>query len=136
MPIELTGVLEEMAEAIGRDGALLVAAAYGGARLYVPSRCSDDHPLIEIVGRERADALCETFRTGVGGAWLEVPHGPFSQEHFTRAQMAMMLSADVPTDVIARALRVSRSSVRRMQATVVRKKATRLAADTVAKSRN
>lgn len=55
--------------AIGFAGLCQLVEAYAGARLYVPQKVSDGHPLAELLGLERARGLAGEF----GGVVITVP---------------------------------------------------------------
>ena len=72
---ELPGVLAEIAEVAGEPAAVSLAACYGGIRVYIPKVITtDDHWLVECVGRRAADAICAHFKAGKGpGCRLDIP---------------------------------------------------------------
>lgn len=85
MQIEVfPGVLGEIAEVAGKEAALKLSAAYGGTRVSFPFKLSPDQQwLIDCVGQEAAEAICNYFgvipATGRGcGAYLEIPRGGFA----------------------------------------------------------
>jgi hypothetical protein len=53
--------LQTMAEIVGMSGVLALVRAFGGVRLYVPSRLPDDHILIELLGRPAAERLAAEY---------------------------------------------------------------------------
>ncbi|AKH36878.1 MULTISPECIES: Mor transcription activator family protein [Nitrosomonas] len=57
----LPSILQEIAELIGLPATLQLVQHYGGVRLYVPKRLSEDHILITIVGEIAALKLVERF---------------------------------------------------------------------------
>lgn len=58
---ELPQSLVDVAEVIGLPATLALVEAAGGVRIYVPERLSDDHRLIEWLGREAAALLSASF---------------------------------------------------------------------------
>lgn len=67
LPIEtryLPGVLKEVAALIGLPATLNLVRAYGGTRIYVPTRFDPDHPIVKLVGHEAAAKLIQTY-----GGW-------------------------------------------------------------------
>lgn len=60
----LTGVLEEIAEAVGREAALAISEHYGGVRVSIPAKLQNDHWLIKLIGTEKATELAEYFSVG------------------------------------------------------------------------
>lgn len=58
---ELPASLAEVAEAIGLAATLSLVEHAGGVRIYVPERLTDDHRLVEWIGREAAARLSESF---------------------------------------------------------------------------
>lgn len=71
----LPGVLAVIAEVAGEAAAIQLAAQYGGIRVYIPREITtDNHWLVECVGKHAADAICEHFRAGIGpGCRVEIP---------------------------------------------------------------
>lgn len=59
----LPGVLGEIADVAGIPAALAIADQVGGTRINIPARAKDDHWLVQTVGREAADQICDYFRT-------------------------------------------------------------------------
>ena len=57
----LPGVLAEIAEVAGTDAALAIAESRGGTDAYIPADASDDHWLVQLVGRQAADLICRHF---------------------------------------------------------------------------
>ncbi|MDQ2084688.1 hypothetical protein RA307_31290 [Xanthobacteraceae bacterium Astr-EGSB] len=62
--MSLPGVLAEIAEVAGEAAALQICAEYGGKDVYIPASCSDNHPLAQCVGREKADLICAHLAVG------------------------------------------------------------------------
>lgn len=72
---------DEIAEVIGTDAALKLFEARGGGRVSIPAHAPDGHWLVELLGRESADALCGYFQQGTAsggtsGYVLDLPRGP------------------------------------------------------------
>lgn len=67
-----TGIMAEIEESIGLNGALLLAQRYGGQRVYVPNinHINEGHPLSLAIGIDSAKTLCENFY----GEALEIPN--------------------------------------------------------------
>lgn len=53
--------LQAMADVIGLDGVLALVKAFGGVRLYVPTRLPDEHILVELLGRGAAERLAAEY---------------------------------------------------------------------------
>ncbi len=60
---DLPESMAEVVEVIGLPAALRLAEGLPGVRVYVPERASEDHRLVEILGREAADRLCSHYAT-------------------------------------------------------------------------
>lgn len=74
-------LFDHIAAVIGAGAALVLFRARGGARITIPARAPDGHWLVELIGREAADALCDHYRQGtpsnsMRGAELDLPRGP------------------------------------------------------------
>lgn len=69
---KFSGIMAEVEEAIGLNGALLLAQRYGGQRVYVPSleKMTETHPLSMAIGHTAAKKLAETF----SGEPLDLPN--------------------------------------------------------------
>lgn len=86
----LPDLLARIAEAAGEDAALLVAKEFGGRPFYVPlpRDLKPDHRLAELVGLERARAICAEL----GHGDMILPRGPFSTVAETRRRVAELLA--------------------------------------------
>lgn len=76
----LTGVLLEIAQVAGEPAAALIAGARGGRSVYIPARATDEHWLVETVGRAAADKICAHFavddkrgQRGPRGTRVDIP---------------------------------------------------------------
>jgi hypothetical protein len=82
--------LDVIADAAGLDAALKLADAYGGTRVSIPARVSDDHWLAQLVGLEAAKAICkEMAQISAGGRMrgageIVIPRGPAN--HYAKAK--------------------------------------------------
>ncbi|MEQ9132671.1 MAG: Mor transcription activator family protein [Salinisphaeraceae bacterium] len=65
----LPEMARELVEVIGLAGTLMLIEHFGGTRLYVPQSLPDDHQLVALLGREKAEALCDRF----GGDNPDIP---------------------------------------------------------------
>lgn len=120
-PEDLPGYLGEIAEAAGVDAALALAKARGGTRIDIPARVSEGHWLIEVVGREAADLICEYFRTlsaehrEAGARHIVIPRGPVAILKQARAQLEQALLAGSSPRAAARASGLSERTAFRVQ---------------------
>lgn len=73
MKDQLPGVLWEIADVAGEAAAVAVSARVGGTRVYIPARISDDHWLVECVGRAAAAKICAHFAVDGRGQRIDVP---------------------------------------------------------------
>lgn len=71
----LTGVLKEIASVAGEPAAVLIASRVGGTSVYIPPKVSDDHWLVDCVGRQKADLICRHFAVNGLGQRITVPLG-------------------------------------------------------------
>ncbi len=65
----LPEVIQEFAEHFGIDTALLIVGKYSGIRLTVPKIVRPDHPLVEVIGMDAYNRLCEYY----GGEFFDIP---------------------------------------------------------------
>jgi hypothetical protein len=94
----LPQVLAEIAEVAGLDAALKLAEKRGGTEVYIPLSAADDHWLVELVGRDAADAICAYFQHGVK---VTLPAGPRGSLAKIRATAERMIAERRPTSEIA-----------------------------------
>lgn len=82
----LPKILQEIAELIGNSGALQIAAQYGGTRVYFPasSNVIEKHWLVECVGQQNADKLCEHFKVDGRGQRIDIPLVAGTYKQLTR----------------------------------------------------
>lgn len=74
--------LDEIAELVGLETALVIADKVGGTRVSIPPRAREGHWLSEAVGLETARTICDHFRTltaegrEMGVQQIIIPRGP------------------------------------------------------------
>lgn len=105
MPLPQT--LDDIADVIGREGALMLAEAYLSrqtgnrswrAQIYIPQRALDDaHPLVQILGRQRAEQLQETHTNMI----IEIPRCAEIQRAYRDHVATVMLQAGQTPEEIA-----------------------------------
>ncbi len=66
---DLQGQARQIADLVGLAAATVLAARYGGVRLYVPERIESDHCLVKLIGEDAAQRLARHY----GGDRIEVP---------------------------------------------------------------
>lgn len=69
----LPGILAEIADVAGEPAAVMIAALKGGRTIYIPARVSEQHWLVDCVGRELAEKICRHFSADGRGQYFEVP---------------------------------------------------------------
>lgn len=120
LPIELPGILQEIAELIGKAGALQLASKYGGTRVYFPaSNAIGKHWLVKCVGQESADRLCDHFAVDGRGQRIDIPLFGGTYRQLTRqiAQRVHKLHTDKASSTdIARQLGITQRTVHRHRA--------------------
>ena len=84
--VALPGILADIAEVAGEDAAIAVARVRGGTPIYVPPVPSADHWLSELIGHDRAIAVCDLLTGGVGPRRVDLPLGPVGFQASTRAK--------------------------------------------------
>lgn len=110
----LPPLLNEIADVAGVDAALALAEARGGSRVSFPARVKKGHWLIDAVGEDAAEKLCDHFRTGTGhgtGAVLDLPIGPSSSAFKTRRKVDALIKSGLSADKIAVEAGVHRNTV-------------------------
>lgn len=110
----LPDLLARVAEVAGEDAALLLAKAFGGRPLYLPlaEEIEPGHRLSELIGMERARAVC----TAIGQGEVIFPRGPFSSRAELKRRVAEMLDAKKSHATIALALNLHIRSVEKIAA--------------------
>lgn len=62
--LDLPGVLDEIAEIVGREAALTISEHYGGVRVSIPAKLHAEHWLVKLIGARKAQDLAEYFTVG------------------------------------------------------------------------
>lgn len=98
---------EELETICGREAAGKLMVAWGGTRVYVPARLTDDHPLIAIMGEAAALALvADAPRLDVC-----IPLGGTGARAREREELRALIAAGLSSATIARRLGISRRTV-------------------------
>ena len=107
----LPPTLAEIARVAGLPAALKLAQDRGGVKVYVPRRAPDGHWLVELLGRESADALSAQF----GDERLLIPMG--YERFYARAarRAAQLIEAGESLDSVARQVGVHVRTVSRLK---------------------
>lgn len=112
----MTGVLQRIADIAGDHAARLMAAEYGGRRIYLPANLPADHALSKLLGFE---AACQ-IRNAFGAGHLEVPMGTPPTRDYVRIQVDALTKAGKSANEIARTLHITSRTVRRHRAALRR----------------
>jgi len=113
--VNLPPTLALLAEILGEAGALKLAAAHGGTRIYV-SR-GPKGAVARVLGQELAERLVAE----IGAGHLEIPYGPMGGAAGRRARMAKLLEQGVSAAKVARFVDVHARTVERTRAKLRRK---------------
>lgn len=110
----LPDLLARIAAAAGEEAALLVAKAFGGRPFYLPNaeEITPSHRLAEVVGVERARAICNE----IGRGEVTFPRGPFSSVAETRRRVSELLDQERSHGAIARELNLHIRTVEKISA--------------------
>ncbi|WP_281983003.1 hypothetical protein [Azonexus hydrophilus] len=91
-------VLEDIAAEIGFGATVRLAAVYGGSTIRIPTKCSDGHPLVKLLGHTCVGRLAVMFPSP---ETLDVPNlAEFERWRKVKA-VASLASRDVPKADIA-----------------------------------
>ncbi|MBK5957410.1 hypothetical protein CCR97_04195 [Rhodoplanes elegans] len=118
----LPALLAEIAEVAGLEAALKLAESHGGTRMSIPARItSDEHELVQCVGREAADKICALYRQGTGsgrscGINVLIPRGPTGAIADARRRLAKALAGGASAAEAARAAGMTERSAYRARA--------------------
>jgi len=119
---DLPGLLGDIARIAGLTAALAIAERVGGTRVSIPVRATDDHWLVEAVGREAATKICDHFRILApdgresGAVHVVIPRGPAGCLAKARRRLARELDAGVSAREAARRAGLSERAAFRMRA--------------------
>ncbi|HAS88138.1 MAG TPA: RNA helicase [Desulfovibrio sp.] len=64
-------MLQELADTIGDEAALILAEEFGGVGEYIPKVATKKHKFAKFLGMERMGILCSTY----GGVYMTIPRG-------------------------------------------------------------
>lgn len=64
--------IDAIAEVIGKDAALRLSLAFRGLRIFILNAYTDQHPVVQAIGREAADRLADCY----SGTFVVVPSSP------------------------------------------------------------
>lgn len=104
--------LQAMAQIIGLQGVLALVRAYGGVRLYVPTRLPDDHVLIDLLGRPAAEMLAAEYG---GQPHFDIPRA----EGLVRALRNRRIQADRAAGLSVRDLALKHQLTERQVAKIL-----------------
>lgn len=110
--LALPHLLNALLDEAGLPRVLAFAAEFGGKRLSIPKRCTDDHRLVAILGRAGADRLCEMY----GGEVVLVPMGPAGTLAAARRRLAEALAEGASVDQAAGRAGLHRRTAQRVRA--------------------
>ncbi len=119
---ELPGLLGDLARVAGLAPALAIAERVGGTQVSIPARAPDHHWLVETVGRDAADRICDYFRILTpegresGASHVIIPRGPTGCLAKARRRLARELDAGTSAREAARRAGVSERAAFRMRA--------------------
>lgn len=121
MTAPLSSVFGELVAVAGEAAALKLVAAHGGTIRHIPARLrSDDHWLVQCVGREAAEALCAHYRQMMAsdswsGQKILVPLGPAGSGAEARRRLAQAIDSGASNSKAARMAGLHERTARRMR---------------------
>jgi hypothetical protein len=99
----LNSSIDDVAAVIGYTGTRMLQAWYAGHWVYLPAEPRADHPLAQLLGASRAEALWRAFRRDLGLERLWVPTDAEAQRYERLVKVARMLAEGAsPRDVAER----------------------------------
>jgi DNA-binding CsgD family transcriptional regulator len=122
MQNKLPGLLGEIAEVTDIGVAMAIAEQVGGTRVTIPARAPDGHWLVELVGRDAANKICDHFRTlspedrETGARHVIIPRGPAGCLAKAQRRLVKELEAGTSAREAARRAGLSERSAWRMRA--------------------
>lgn len=114
----LPPVLAQIADIVGEDAALTIAALRGGTQVYIPPVVAQDHWLAQAIGHREANELADFLTCGIKGYRLEIPLGPTGYEAQARAELDRLIAEGRSERDIAMATRYSMRTIRRHRAKI------------------
>jgi hypothetical protein len=114
-------VFDELVAVAGEAAALKLVAAHGGTIRHIPARVrSDDHWLVQCVGRDAAETLCAHYRQMMAseswsGQKILVPLGPAGTGAEARRRLAKAIEGGASNAKAARAAGLHERTARRMR---------------------
>lgn len=112
----LTGVLADIARVAGREAAVEIGRKFGGTRVYFPVTPRPDHWLTQLVGQDKADAICEELTAGRCGIAYDLPIGAFGHQESLRAKVDRLIAEGASERDIARETAYTTRGVRKRRA--------------------
>ena len=77
-------LFQEIVRVIGKDDALALARERGGSAVSLPTNLPADHWLCDLIGQDRAKALCDRFSGGCTSEYIMIPLGPYAGMNLIR----------------------------------------------------
>lgn len=109
----LPGVLGKIASVAGEAAAVAISARRGGTRVYIPSKVTNRHWLVDTVGREAAKKVCKLLARqkveiplSIGGAYRTLNRAVAKHVH-------QLIKDGASEAEIARAVGITGRTVRR-----------------------
>jgi len=112
--LKLPGILGQIAEVVGEETALKLAAEFGGRRLYVPVRPRPGDALAQALGMDGAQKVARIL-----AGHVEIP---VCRNWQLRRQLLELIKTDLPSAEIAKRLRCHERTVWRYRRRVRRAK--------------
>lgn len=113
---DLPELLQEIARAIGRPKAVLIAAYLGGTRLFLSRRPNPRSRFARLIGMEDTAKLVAAMCCARSGIEIELPAGPINFARFRRWRVRQLILEGMPTDRIALEVGINRRNVNRAAA--------------------
>ncbi|GAB7079856.1 Mor transcription activator family protein [Megalodesulfovibrio paquesii] len=104
--------LAELKALVGATAAVLLAEAYGGDTVYVPSRARPDHPLATCAGLAAAETLARVH----GGEKLHIPKPDAIERQVRAGRLRQLRNQGMSVAGLARAFHLTPRRVRQILA--------------------
>ena len=102
------GFIDAVSDKIGATAALILAALFGGASLYVPDKPSIDHPIGRAIGLDAMEILCAVW----GGQTIELPRLDGFDRMRRISAVSTLLSLGISPHHIAKCLGITYQQVK------------------------
>ena len=104
---------DELCEVVGDAAALQLLTQFGGGCVYIPAKLADDHPLVQLIGLDAAEALVKEYTHDNVGVRIQLPRSSTGLYAQSRNQVAQAVKEGGRASDIARRIGITTRTVTR-----------------------